>query len=101
MAKTYTAKQGDCLSSLAKGFGFIDYKTIYDHPENAELKQKRYNPNVLKPGDKIFIPDHDLKEADKPTEQRHNFVLNRDKTLFRLIINESDEKPFANLNYEL
>jgi hypothetical protein len=101
MAATYRIKQGDCLSSLAKRFGFADYKTIYDHPENARLKQQRYNPNVLFPGDDLFIPDVERKEVDAASEKTHRFQLKTNKTLLRLLLKDSDETPFANLRYEL
>jgi hypothetical protein len=49
MAESYTVRQGDHLSKIAKAFGFSDYHTIWDHPNNGDLKQKRQNPNVLLP----------------------------------------------------
>ena len=101
MGKEYFVKQGECLSSLAKRFGFLDYQTIYNHPKNAELKQKRRNPNVLFPDDGVFIPDIELKEIDAVTEQKHRFELIRPKTTFRITVKDSDEKPFANVLYEL
>jgi len=101
MAATYRIKQGDCISSLAKRFGFADYKTIYDHPENARLKQQRYNPNVLFPGDAVFIPDVERKKVDAASAQTHRFQLKNNKTLLRLVLQDSDETPLANLRYEL
>jgi len=57
MPTNYIVKSGDCLSSIADAFGFYDYKTIYDHPDNAALKQQRPDPNVLVAGDQVVIPD--------------------------------------------
>ena len=54
---THTVIRGDCLSSIAKQYGFSDYKTIYDHPQNQAFKQKRPNPNLIMAGDEIFIPE--------------------------------------------
>jgi hypothetical protein len=101
MGKEYIVKQGECLSSLAKRFGFVDYRTIYDHPANSELKKNRPNPNVIYPDDVVYIPDNELKEVDGATEQKHVFELKRPKTMFRLIVKDSDEKPFADVRYEL
>jgi LysM repeat protein len=47
MTTRYTVKQGDHLSSIAHEYGFPDYQTIWNHADNAQLKQKRKNPNVL------------------------------------------------------
>jgi hypothetical protein len=33
-----------------------NWRTIYDHPSNADFKRKRPNPNLIFPGDRIFIP---------------------------------------------
>ena len=38
--------EGESTSSLAKKKGFY-WKTIWEHGENAELRQKRDDPNVL------------------------------------------------------
>lgn len=101
MGREHFVKQGECLSSLAKRYGFVNYDTIYDHPNNSELKIKRPNPNVIYPNDVVFIPDNELKEIDAATEQRHRFQLLGNKTIFRLVVKDGDEKPFANVRYEL
>src|SRR4249920_494288 len=57
MSTTHTVLQGECLSSIAHDFGFGDWHVIYDHPQNASFKTKRPNPNLIYPGDELFIPD--------------------------------------------
>ncbi|MGB9698788.1 MAG: LysM peptidoglycan-binding domain-containing protein [Thermodesulfobacteriota bacterium] len=52
----YTVKQGDCLSSIGEKYG-IFWEKIWNQPKNDKLKEKRKNPNILYPGDVIFIPD--------------------------------------------
>lgn len=42
----YVVQKGDCLSSIAFGFGFLP-DTLLNHPANAGLKQKRKDPNIL------------------------------------------------------
>lgn len=101
MGKYHTIAQGECFSSLAHQYGFESYRAIYNHPENAELVRERLNPNILYPHDEVFIPDNELKEVDAPTEQTHRFVVKKDETLFRLVVKDDEEKPFANLPYEL
>lgn len=101
MSVKHTVSQGDCLSSITKKFGFSDYKTIYDDGENSDLKTKRTNPNVLFPGDIVSIPDVQLGEESGSTEQKHNFKIIRKKTFVRVVVKDSEDKPFANVDYDL
>lgn len=101
MGKYHTVAQGECFSSLAHEHGFESYRVIYQHPENAELVKQRSNPNVLYPKDVVYIPDNELKEVEAATEQRHHFVLKKEKTMFRIVIKDEYEKPFADTRFEL
>jgi hypothetical protein len=69
---TYTVVRGDCFSSIAEQFGFFP-DDLWNLPENAELKQKRKDPNVLYPGDSVFVPELRRKEASCSTDQLHSF----------------------------
>ena len=53
---SYTVKQGDCFMSIAAANGFL-WDILWNHGDNATLKQLRKDPNVLFPGDTIVIPD--------------------------------------------
>lgn len=68
----YEIASGDCVDSVAFRYGFFP-DTLWDHASNAELKKLRKDPNVLYPGDKLFIPDLRIHEVDKATEKRHRF----------------------------
>ncbi len=101
MAHHHTVVQGEHLSSIAKKYGFSSYKTIWDHGQNAELKKKRQNPNVIFPGDQLFIPDKGQKEESRNTEQKHRFELKTEKLKLRLVLEDLYEKPIANAKAEL
>ncbi len=75
MPTQHLVRPGECLSTIAHRYGFHDYKTIYDHPDNAELKQKRPNPNLIHPGDKVVIPDKDDKTVECATGKLHRFKM--------------------------
>jgi hypothetical protein len=74
MAINHIVKQGEHVISIAAAYGFSHYRTIWNHPQNEELKKKRDNPNVLFPGDVLFIPENEEKTYRGETERRHVFV---------------------------
>ena len=86
---------------IALKYGFADYRTIWDHPENASLKQKRQNPNILFPGDRLFIPDKKEKEESGSTEQHHRFVRKAQKLMLRIVARDLSDDPIANAPCEL
>src|SRR5262250_3139096 len=96
MATDYIVQQGDYLSKIAKEHGFSDYRTIWNHPNNAGIKSKRKNPNVLFPGDHLFIPDRELGEESRSTDQRHRFKKRGPTLKLRLVLEDIYEKPIAN-----
>jgi hypothetical protein len=99
MAIRFDVQQGDCISSIASEHGFF-WETIWNHPNNAQLKKLRKDPNILFPGDVVFIPDKRLKEVQRPTGHMHRFKLKNAPAKFRLQLFEG-EVPRANQAYEL
>lgn len=95
----YKVKQGDCISSIAYKHGFFP-DTLWNHAENANLKQKRKDPNVLLPGDEVFVPEKEEKKESCATEQKHRFRKKGvpAKMKVRLLIND---EPRANEPYQL
>jgi N-acetylmuramoyl-L-alanine amidase len=101
MATYYTAKQGDCLSSIAHQFGFADWRTIYNDPNNADLRNLRPNPNIIYPNDSIYIPDKVPKEVARPTDQEHVFEAKRPKTWLRILVRDGQQAPAGGCKYHL
>jgi N-acetylmuramoyl-L-alanine amidase len=99
MAINHQVKQGDCISSIAFENGFFP-DTIWNHPNNAELKKKRQDPNVLMPGDMVFVPDIRPKEVSEPTNQVHKFRYKSTPAKLRIQFSENDQ-PRANVPYKL
>ncbi len=95
----YEVQQGDCISSIASRNGFF-WETLWNHGENAELKQKRGDPNVLLEGDRVHIPELRTKEESGATEKKHRFKLKGvpAKMKLRLAVNY---EALANKNYRL
>lgn len=97
----HVVKQGECLSQIARRYGFADYKTLYNHPDNADLKKKRPNPNVLRPGDVVHVPDLDKKEVDAATGQTHKFKVKLPKKALRLVLLDAAGQPIKGEDYVL
>ncbi len=90
MLKDHKVRQGECISSIAFVYGFFP-DTIWNDPANAELKQKRKDPNVLFPGDTVYIPTRRLKEEPGGTGQKHRFRRKGVPAKFRLRLLLNDE----------
>jgi N-acetylmuramoyl-L-alanine amidase len=101
MSTYHKVTQGECLSSIARTYGFTDYLAIYNNPGNALLKRNRPNPNILYPGDTVFIPDKQQKQADRATSKMHVFQIPPPSCLLRLRLYDEDEQPYANKRYVL
>ena len=99
MPKEYKVKQGDCISSIAYKYGFFP-DTIWNDSANAELKDKRKDPNVLYPGDVVVVPDKQLKEESGATEQKHRFRKKGVPAMLKVRLTVNDE-PRANVPYKL
>jgi hypothetical protein len=68
--------RNETLMRIAARYGFLDYRQIYDHPNNATFKRLRPNPQVLKEGDEIFIPTAEPSKVwSCATGQTHTFVV--------------------------
>jgi hypothetical protein len=74
MPEQYEVQQGDCITSIAFEKGLY-WETLWNHADNASLKEKRKDPNVLLAGDIVVIPDQQLKEVTAACEQKHRFKL--------------------------
>ncbi len=101
MSTEHVVQQGEHLSQIALAYGFRDYTTIWNHPENAELKELRQSPNVLFPGDVLRIPDKEHKKEDRSTGQTHRFQIGGAKLVLRLALRDFDNEPLANTECEL
>ena len=98
--KKYIVKQGDCVESIAEKNGFF-WETVWNDPENAELKRNRNNPNLLLPGDSLVIPDKRTKSENIQTEQRAKFKVKGVPSKLRIFLQDDDSEPYANTPYVL
>lgn len=101
MAGYYVVRQGECIASVAVRNGFPDYTRIYFHPNNAEFRRSRPNPNIVDPGDTIYIPDLDPQVYDRPTDVQHKFLLKTEQVQLRIVVLDENGDPRAKASYRL
>lgn len=97
--RIHTVQRGECLSSIAERYGLF-WSTIWNHPENVQLKQQRKDPNVLYAGDIVHIPDIRVREDSCATDQKHRFRKKGVPAKLRLRLTDGDQ-PRPNVPYQL
>lgn len=97
--REHTVEQGECISSIAYQYGFFP-DTIWNDSKNGALKQERKDPNVLLPGDRVYIRDKEEKEESCVSEAKHRF--RRKGVPERLgIVVKQDGEPVADEPYSV
>lgn len=89
----HQSRPGDHLSRVAATYGFRSYGPLWNDPENAELRAKRANPNILAVDDSIHVPELIDQEVDRPTEQRHRFRAEVHPLEVRLTLKRWTDRP--------
>ena len=95
----HCVRQGECLHSIAAQYGFDGWKAIYDHADNAPLRDRRPNPDLLHPGDTVVIPDRAHKRVERPTNSRHVLKVRRPQVALRVFLHGEDGEPLASTRY--
>jgi hypothetical protein len=95
MSIVHTVSQGEHLSGIALRYGFRDYRTIWNDPANADLKQRRPNPHILCPGDQLVIPDKAKKQLQRSTDQSHRFQVATQPLDLRVRLDQCRSDPIA------
>jgi hypothetical protein len=93
----HTVCAGECMASIAGQYGFF-WETLWNHSDNASLKNERKNPNILMEGDRVVVPAKRSKEESAATEARHRFKRKGVPSKFRLRLLAFGQ-PRANLDY--
>src|SRR4029079_9588222 len=65
------------------------------------LKDKKRDPHLLLPGDRVFIPDKDDKQVEVPTGKKHRFQVKLPSLMLRVMVHNEDDKPFASKPYKI
>jgi hypothetical protein len=85
MAEDYMVQADDSVASIARVKGFV-WQTLWNDGANAQLKDKRHDPDTLMPGDILHIPDLTPAQESKPTDQQHQFKVKNRQAKFKLTL---------------
>ncbi|HEX6243781.1 MAG TPA: hypothetical protein VFZ61_22860 [Polyangiales bacterium] len=91
-SRTHLVKQGQCLSRIAASYGFRDWRVVWQFDENAALRKKRKNPNVLYPGDQLAIPGMAIHEIERATDASHRIQMKAVEATTELAITLADDE---------
>jgi len=100
MAKVIVA-QGETLLSIAHKHGIFSSEKIWDHPENRSLREKRGHPQVLAPGDELFVPELAEIEIEISTNRSHVFRLKNPPCFFSVYLRDEWGEPYSGNRYQL
>lgn len=102
MTTVYNVVQGDTLTTIAAAFGFEDFRHIYDHPSNSQLREARPDPNLLAPGDEVHVGEPPEPQTHElPTDQRNEIAVPILRHMVRIHFHPHSDGPFDGLQYEL
>src|SRR5215469_146831 len=89
----HKVRQGEWVSKISAQYGITDWHRVWNHPNISDLRLKRKEPNVLNPGDLLFIPERELRVENRPTDAKHNFELKTGKKKQKIVLVDPEHKP--------
>ena len=98
----HIVRQGEVLSRIARRYGVQNVERIYNHPKNAEFKKKRPNPNLIFPGDEIFIPEPGPpKQVACATDASHTFKVKVRKRRLHIVLRDTNSSVMRDEPFQL
>jgi hypothetical protein len=94
--KSYVVRSGDYLTQIAFALR-VDPEAVWNDPKNAELNSRR-DPNLLHPGDVLFVPDSPPTPLDIEVGTTNRYVADVPTTQVQLQFQDADQ-PYANEPY--
>lgn len=91
---------GECVSSISFESGLFP-ETVWQRPENAELRRLRGSPYVLKAGDRVFVPEPRPKHVAAETGATHRFRRRGVPERYRARLLDRSGRPRTGLPWRL
>lgn len=101
MAKIHNVQQGETVSSIARKYGFPDWESLYNHPDNADLKDLRPNPDLIYPKDKVVIPERNVAQFKAKLNEKQTFRSKAKRNTIKLKVGAIGGSLWANRKVEL
>ncbi|MCK5791810.1 MAG: peptidoglycan-binding protein [Ketobacter sp.] len=104
MSIIHIVKPGENLAKIARRHKIANWRDIYHHADNAQLRKRRPNPNILFAGDEVFIPEQKQKSVYVRTGAKHRFVVKEGEPqtlVFRLTDHGGRPMPNVAVDFQL
>ncbi|MBK6534564.1 MAG: hypothetical protein IPF99_34930 [Deltaproteobacteria bacterium] len=98
--RVHLVRDGDTVEGIAFAARHF-WETVWNAPENGELRRRREHPNILNPGDEVFVPELRIRSVTLPTGRVHTFKRRGVPSRFRLRCLDWDGKPRASVRWLL
>lgn len=99
--RVHVAKQGECLSRIARLYGFGSWSKLWNAAENTQLRKRRKSPHVLHPGDEVVVPGVGVHEIIRPTDATHRLAIAIRPYHLAVRLRDFNGLPFAQESFEL
>jgi hypothetical protein len=103
MGTFHLVRPGECMATIAHAYGYSSPDELYRHADNAALRERRADPNVLAPGDRVAIPDgHPSATRVRVRKgQTNRLVADVPRTPVRLQLRDQRGGTLANRRFQL
>lgn len=98
--RAYVVRQGEYLSRIAARLG-VDVDSIWQHPDNRELRERRTSPDILAPGDVLFVPDSPSEPTQAVSRASENRYSGRAPTVQVRVKVRAGDEPLRDASCEV
>ncbi len=96
----HLVKAGDTLTRIAWEHGIHGWERIWNDARNETLRASRANPNVLLPGDRVFVRGCTLHEVDSQIDGAQRIVIEVAKMKVRVRLQDLSGEPYGDIAYD-
>lgn len=102
MGRVHVVELGDHVARLAYAHGHADVGSVWDHADNAALREQRLDAGVLAVGDEVFVPDAPTRTFEGlELDRTHELVVELAVTNIRFQAVYTNERPVVDESIRL